>query len=102
MVTDNYLVAGVSGQSTQPTLLVTYNQQLPTGTLIEIRDASGNTLLDYTAKTAFLMSGFTSPGFAIGKTYSLYINRGKVRDITLNSVITTIGDNRFNLGWGRF
>jgi hypothetical protein len=95
-------VVSISGQSTQPTLLVTYNQQLPTGTLIEIRDTSGNTLLDYTAKNAFFMSGFTSPDFVIEKTYSLYINSVKLQDITLNSMVTTIGDNRFNRGWGRW
>jgi hypothetical protein len=93
-------VVSVSGQSTQPALLVTYSQQLPTGALIEIRDTSGNTILDYTAKNAFLMSAFTSPNFVIGKTYSLYINREKVQDITLNSVITTIGDSRFNRSFG--
>jgi len=93
-------VAGVSAQSRQPTVLVTYTQQFPVGTLIEIRDTSGKTILDYTAKNAFLMSGFTSPDFVIGKTYSLYINRQKVQDITLNSVVTTIGDSRFNRGFG--
>ncbi|MDR2596094.1 MAG: carbohydrate-binding domain-containing protein [Treponema sp.] len=91
-------VASVSAQSRQPAILVTYTQQLPTGALIEIRNTNGNTLLDYTSKNAFLMSGFTSPDFVIGKTYSLYVNRQKVQDITLNSIITTIGDNRFNRG----
>ena len=93
-------VMNISEQSSQPTLLVTYSQQLPTGAFIEIRDASGNTLLDYTAKNAFLMSAFTSPDFVIGKTYSLYINREKVQDISLNSIITTIGNSRFNRGFG--
>jgi len=97
-------VANVSAQSTQPTMLVTYTQQFTAGAFIEIRDTSGNTLLDYTAKNAFSMSGFTSPDFVIGRTYSLYINRQKVQDITLNSIVTTVGDNRFNRGGrgGRF
>jgi hypothetical protein len=93
-------VMGISGQSTQPTLFVTYNQQMPAGALIEIRDAGGNTLLEYTAKIAFLMSAFTSPDFAVGKNYSLYINRQKLYDITLSGLTTTIGSSMFNRGFG--
>ena len=89
-------VAGVSAQSKQPAVLVTYNQQQQAGALIEIRDTSGKTLLDYTAKNAFLMSGFTSPDFVIGKTYSLYVNRQKIQDITLNSIVTTVGNSSLN------
>jgi len=93
-------VAGVSAQSRQPAVLITYTQQLPTGALIEIRDTSGNTLLDYTSKNAFLMSGFTSPDFVIGKTYSLYVNRQKVQDITLSGIVTAIGNSNSNRGMG--
>ena len=46
------------------------------------------------------MSGFTSPDFVLNKTYSLYMNRQKVQDITLNSIVTTIGDSRYNRGMG--
>jgi len=97
-------VAGVSAQSKQPAALVTYNQQQPANALIEIRDANGRTILDYTAKNAFLMSGFTSPDFVIGRTYSLYINRQKVQDITLNGIVTTVGNSSLNnrgFGGGR-
>jgi len=91
-------VTSVSAQSKQPAVLVGYNQQQPTGALIEVRDASGKTILDYTAKTSFLMSAFTSPDLVIDKTYSLYINSQKIQDITLSSMVTTIGNNNFFRG----
>ncbi|MDR0464398.1 MAG: carbohydrate-binding domain-containing protein, partial [Treponema sp.] len=84
-------VLNVSGQSTQPFLYVTYNQQLPTGTNIEVRDARNNALLNYTALTSFRISGFTSPDFVIGETYSVFINDQKTADITLGSMITSLG-----------
>jgi len=93
-------VTSVSAQSKQPSLLVGYNQQQPNGALIEIKDSGGKTILDYTAKNPFLMSAFTSPDFVIGKNYSLYINNQKVQDITLNSLVTSIGNSNFMRGFG--
>ncbi|MCL2412166.1 MAG: carbohydrate-binding domain-containing protein [Treponema sp.] len=81
-------IRSISPQSTQPVILFRHNRQLPAGTLIEMRDTRGYTLLSYVAKGTFNVSGFTSPGFAIGLTYSLYINREKVSDITLNNIFT--------------
>jgi len=91
-------VTSVSAQSKQPAVIVGYNQPQSSGALIEIRDSSGKTILDYTAKTSFYMSAFSSPDLVIGKTYSLYVNRQKVQDITLSSLVTTVGDSRFNRG----
>jgi len=93
-------VTSVSAQSKQPSVLVAYNQQQPTGAIIEIRDSGGKTILDYTAKNPFLMSAFTSPDFVIGKAYSLYVNKQKVQDITLAENITMIGNSNFMRGFG--
>jgi len=93
-------VISVSAQSKQPSVLVTYAQQFPTGAFIEIKDTSGNTLLDYTSKNAFIISAFTSPDFVIGKTYSLYVNRQKIQDITLSGIVTAIGNSNSNRGIG--
>jgi len=93
-------VTSVSAQSKQPSILVAYTQQQPSGALIEIRDSGGKTILDYTSKIPFLMSAFTSPDFVIGKAYSLYVNKQKVQDITLDSNITIIGNNNFMRGFG--
>jgi hypothetical protein len=92
-------VTSVSPQSKQPAVVVGYSQQQPNGALIELRDSSGKTILDYTAKTAFSMSAFTSPDLIIGKTYSLYVNKQKVQDITLSSLVTTVGNSNYR-GFG--
>ena len=91
-------VTSVSPQSKQPAVIVGYNQQQPNGALIELRDSSGKTILDYTAKTSFYMSAFTSPDLVIGKTYSLYVNKQKVQDITLSSLVTAVGNSNFYRG----
>jgi hypothetical protein len=91
-------VTSVSPQSKQPAVVVGYNQQQPNGAFIELRDSSGKTILDYTAKNTFTMSAFTSPDLVVGKTYSLYINRQKVQDIALSSLVTTVGNNNFYRG----
>ena len=93
-------VTSVSAQSKQPSVLVAYTQQQPSGALIEIRDSGDKSILDYTAKNPFLMSAFTSPDFVIGKAYSLYVNKQKVQDITLDSNITIIGNSNFMRGFG--
>ena len=84
-------VRSVSPQSTQPVLLVSYDRQFPSGALIEVKDTRGAVLLNHTAQNTFVASGFTSPGFAIGGTYSIYINAEKVNDITLTGMVTNIG-----------
>jgi hypothetical protein len=93
-------VIGVSRQSTQPALLYAYDRQQPSGALIELRDSRGNVLLSYTAQNAFTMSGFTSPSFVSGLTYSLYVNREKTADLTLNGIVTSIGNFAPGGGFG--
>jgi len=94
-------VQNISGQSTQPFFGISFSQQLPSGTNIEVRDARGSTMQRYTTRSSFSVSGFTSPSFVIGETYSLYINDAKVEDITLTGIITTIGGNNQGGGRGR-
>jgi len=80
-------------ESTQPVILVSYTRQQATGSVIAIRDSGGKTLLEYTSRNAYTMSGFTSPSFELGKTYSLFINGQKRVDIALNNMLTAIGDD---------
>ena len=86
-------VMNASQDSTQPVLLVSYAKQYEPGSVISIKDVNGNIVLEYTSKIDFYMSGFTSPLFSIGETYSLYINGEKRIDITLNNLITSISDD---------
>lgn len=82
-----------SQNSTQPTLLVSYTKQQPSGSFIEIKDFDENIILEYESKTAFDMSGFTSPRFETGGMYSLYINGEKQTDFKIESMITTISND---------
>jgi hypothetical protein len=94
-------VLSVSQNSTQPVLFVSYARQQPSGSVIAIKNSRGNTLLEYTSKTAYSLSGFTSPSFKTGETYSLFINGSKRVDIRLTGIITSIGDNGGAYSGGR-
>jgi len=94
-------VLGASQNSTQPILFVSYNRQQAFGSVIAIKDARGNTLLEYTSKTTFTYSGFTSPSFKNGETYSLFINGEKRVDVRLSGVISGISDSGGTYSAGR-
>jgi len=93
-------VLSASQSSTQPVLFVSYNRQQPSGSVIAVKDARGNTLIEYTSKTAYSMSGFTSPSFKVGETYSLFINGEKNADVRLSGIITNVGGGGSNGGRG--
>ena len=92
-------VLNVSGQSTQPVLIVAHSRQFMADSLIEITDKRGVTILSYTAENAFYMSAFTSPGFIVGETYSLRVNGDKIEDITLTNTVTNSGSGNNNRGF---
>jgi hypothetical protein len=94
-------VQGVSQKSTQPVILVSYARQQASGSVMAIKDSSGKVLLEHTSRIAYSLSGFTSPSFKIGETYSLFINGEKRTDIKLNNIITYIGDNGGSYNGGR-
>ncbi|MDR2656185.1 MAG: carbohydrate-binding domain-containing protein [Oscillospiraceae bacterium] len=95
-------VLNASQDSTQPVILVSYTQRQTAGSVISIRDSGGNVLLEYTSKTEYTMSGFTSPDFKAGGTYGLYIDGEKRIDIALSGAVTSTGDDggAYNGGMG--
>ncbi|MDR2043225.1 MAG: carbohydrate-binding domain-containing protein [Clostridium sp.] len=86
-------VLNVSSESTQPVLLVSYSAQIASGSTIEMKDEKGNVLLSYESQAACTLSGFTSPSFKQGETYSLFIGGEKRTDVKLNGNVTSIGDD---------
>ena len=94
-------IQDVSQNSTQPVILLSHARQHPSGSVIEIKDSNGKVLLDYTSRVAFYMSGFSSPSFKIGGTYSLFINGEKQTDIKLNTIVTRISDTGGAYNGGR-
>jgi len=94
-------VISVSQSSTQPAILVSYTSQQKSGSVISVKDSGGNIVLEYTSKTAFSMSGFTSPSFKIGETYTLFIDGEKKCDVKLDGVVTSISDDGGAYSGGR-
>ena len=88
-------------ESKQPVILISYSRQQPSGSVIAIKDSNGKTLLEYESRNAYSMSGFTSPSFKVGETYSLYIDGEKRTDIKLNNTITRTGENGASYNGGR-
>ena len=86
-------VLSASQDSTQPVIFVSYTGQQSSGSIISIRDKDGNILLEHRSQIAYSQSGFTSPSFIIGETYSLFIDDEKRVDILLESVTTSISDD---------
>lgn len=82
-----------AADSTQPTILLSYTSEQPSGSTVAVKDSSGNTILEHTSKTAFSASGFTSAAFKIGETYSVFVDGEKRTDITLSEQTTSIGDD---------
>ncbi|MCL2094491.1 MAG: carbohydrate-binding domain-containing protein [Treponema sp.] len=97
-------VLSVAPSSTQPAILLSYARQESAGTRISISDSRGNIILEYTALMAFSYSGFTSPAFRIGETYTLHINGTARTEITLGAMLTRLSDNggTYNQGRGGF
>ena len=82
-----------ASQSTQPVLLVSYTAPRSSGSVITVKDRTGRTLLEYTARTGFTASAFSSPEFKTGETYGVYLDGKKVIDSVLRGMVTAIADN---------
>jgi len=81
----------VSPQSTQPVLIVPLGRQFAAGSVVELRDTAGRTILKHAAETAFPTVGFTSPVFRLGSSFFVYVNGARVRNVTVNSIVTNAG-----------
>jgi hypothetical protein len=110
LVTGGTLIAAGSimppaGESTQPVIMVSHDSVQRAGSVLALKDSTGNTLAEHTARTAFSASAFSAPEMRTGRSYSLYIDGKKITDITLNSRITAVSDSGGayslrNGGWG--
>jgi len=84
----------VSPQSTQPVLIVPLGRQFAAGSVVELRDTAGRTILKHAAETAFPTVGFTSPVFRLGSSFFIYVNGTRVRNVSINSIVTNAGPGR--------
>lgn len=84
---------GVIAGGEQPVLLVSHTAPQAAGSVVSLRDESGQTLLSITSLQAYSDSAFSSPEMQVGSTYGLYVDDAKKTDITLNDLITEISDD---------
>ncbi|MFA7101027.1 MAG: dockerin type 1, partial [Bacilli bacterium] len=61
------------------------------GSVIEVKDSSGNTLVSFTANKQFQNITSSSELYTLGQTYDIYVNGSKLTSITLTSQITSVG-----------
>lgn len=87
----------------QPVLWFSHVNELSKGTVLSIRDKSGNILLELTTLSNAVQSVYTMPEFKVGETYSLYIDGVKKIDITLKDGMNALGDDggKFTGGYSR-
>ncbi|MDR1542481.1 MAG: carbohydrate-binding domain-containing protein [Clostridiales bacterium] len=79
--------------SEQASILIGYTSSQPAGTVIALKDSSGETILEYEGLVSFTASAFSSPEIKVGEVYYLYINGEKATDITQSSIVTSISDD---------
>lgn len=77
----------------QPVLWVSHVEQLSKGTVLSLRDESGNVLLELTTRNDAVQSSYTSPDLKAGGKYALYIDGEKKIEVTLKSGMNTTGDD---------
>ena len=81
----------VSPQSTQPVLIASLGRQFAAGSIVELRDTAGRTVLEHTGETAFSTLGFTSPAFEPGGAYSIYVDGIRVSNVAITGIVTNAG-----------
>lgn len=77
----------------QPVLWVSHVEWLPEGTVLTLKDESGNVLLEHTTRDDAVQSSYTSSDLKAGGKYALYIDGEKKIEVTLKSGMNTTGDD---------
>lgn len=64
----------VDSASAQPYMELSFSELHAAGSVVEVRDASGNTILSTTADQAFQCLTLSDPGLTLDTTYSVYVD----------------------------
>ena len=83
--------------SAQPS--ITYTGSAAAGSTVALRDAAGNTLLEWAVPCAFTHLTVSCPAMTLGETYTLVLG-GSEEEVTLESVVTTLGGGSGMDGFG--
>ena len=75
---------------------VYFTTTLAKGTLVEIKDSAGETVISHTSAKTFSHLAAGTDKFVNGGTYTIYVNGEKYEEFTITSVTTTVGNSNGN------
>lgn len=65
-------------------------------TKIEIKNSNDDTIIEHTASKVFSHISVGSESFALGETYTLYLNGEDYTSFTISGITTTVGNSNLN------
>jgi len=75
---------------------VYFTTTLAKGTLVEIKDSAGETVISHTSAKTFSHLAAGTDKFVNGGIYAIYVNGEKYEEFTITSVTTTVGNSNGN------
>lgn len=93
------MAQGMGSNSTQCSMLVNLSETIAAGSVISLKDSSGNVLISWTSPKQFSSVVISTAELAQGSTYAL-VTGDTQTEVTLSSVATTSGSAGFCGGFG--
>lgn len=93
------MAQGMGSNSTQCSMLVNLSETIAAGSVISLKDSSGNVLISWTSPKQFSSVVISTAELAQGSTYTL-VTGDTQTEVTLSSVATTSGNAGFGGGFG--
>jgi len=92
------IAVGASGMAVAPgssstgySLSVFFSQTYSAKTVLTVKDAAGNTILEHTSAKSFQHASLSSSNFQLGETYTIYLNGAEYTSVTLSAPTTQVG-----------
>lgn len=92
------MAQGMGSNSTQCSMLVNLSETIAAGSVISLKDSSGNVLISWTSPKQFSSVVISTAELAQGSTYAL-VTGDTQTEVTLSSVATTSGKAGFGGGF---
>lgn len=87
------MLQAISDDSTVKCLTVIYSQSQAAGTVITLKDSSGNTVFTDTAAKQYDSFVYAGPNLTEGAAYTLYSGDTQLCTVTLSGTVTTVDDS---------
>lgn len=85
------MVETPSSDSAQCVVSYAQNQSIASGSVLSVKDSDGNEIMSVTILKSCQSVILSSPGFASGKTYYVYVDSDRTASATINGILTYIG-----------